>query len=206
VPEAPTKERIVTNALRLFAERGFKGTAVTEIEAAAGLAPGSGGLYSHFKSKDEVLAAAVDHSMRLAETGYSVMPLLPLGDLRAELTLVVRGSMVVLNEWRDLMRVLLREGEQFPDVMAQVRHQMMDRAHLWFSDWLAAKAEAAEVADDVDVDVVAVLFLGAANQYWIVSSLLDGPPLDIDEDRFVKGWVDALLAVLGSPPPGRVDP
>src|SRR2546426_4729004 len=67
--ETPTRERIVTNALRLFAQRGFNGTAVTEIEAAAGLAPGSGGLYTHFHTKEEVLAAAIEHSVTLAEAG-----------------------------------------------------------------------------------------------------------------------------------------
>jgi AcrR family transcriptional regulator len=202
--ETPTRERIVTNALRLFAERGFKGTAVTEIEAAAGLAPGSGGLYSHFRTKEEVLAAAIEHSVQLAETGYSVMPLLPLGDLRAELTLIVRGSMLVMNTWRDLIRVLLREAEQFPEVMAQAREQMFERAHRWFSDWLAAKAKTGEVAD-ADFDVVAVIFLGAANQYWIITSLVDGPPLALDEDRFVTGWVATLLAVLTPPTSRKAD-
>ena len=194
--EAPTRERIVTGALRLFAERGYKGTAVTEIEAAAGLAPGSGGLYTHFRTKEDVLVAAVDHAVTLAETGYTVMPHLPLGDLRAELTLIVRGSLLVMDSWRDMIRVLLREGEQFPDVTAKARDQVFERAHRWFADWLASKVEAGEVADDVDLEVVAVIFLGAANQWWIVRSLLGSPPLALDEDRFVDGWVSALLALL----------
>jgi AcrR family transcriptional regulator len=200
--EAPTRERISTNALRLFAERGFKGTPVTEIEAAAGLAPGSGGLYTHFKTKEEVLAAAIDHSVQLAETGYSVMPLIPLGDLRAELTLVVRGSLLVMNTWRDLIRVLLREGEQFPEILAQAREQLFERANRWFADWLATKADTGEVAD-VDFEILAVLFLGAITQYWITSSLLGGPALAIDEDRFVAGWVEALLAILVLEPDSR---
>ena len=54
--EAPTtRERIITEAMRLFAERGYRGTTVGDIEQAAGLAPRAGGLYKHFASKDEVL-------------------------------------------------------------------------------------------------------------------------------------------------------
>lgn len=196
--ETTTKERIVTGALRLFAERGFKGTAVTEIEAAAGLAPGSGGLYSHFKTKEAVLAAAIEHAVKLAEAGYTVMPLVPLGDLRAELTLVVRGSIVVMDNWRDLLRVLLREGEQFPEVMAQAREQMFDRAHRWFSEWLAMKATVGEIVE-VDFDAVAVLWLGAATQHWTLTSLLNGAPIGVGEDRFVETWVSSLLAVLTPP-------
>jgi AcrR family transcriptional regulator len=46
-----TRERIVTEAMRLFAERGYRGTTVWDIEEAAGLAPRAGGLYKHFRSK-----------------------------------------------------------------------------------------------------------------------------------------------------------
>src|SRR6201991_4999674 len=55
-----TRERIIDEALRLFAERGYSATSVAEIEAASGLSPGAGGLYRHFKSKYEVLAAAIN--------------------------------------------------------------------------------------------------------------------------------------------------
>src|SRR3954451_11000958 len=54
-----TRERIVSEALRLFAERGYSATSVAEIEAATGLSPGAGGLYRHFRSKEEVLASAI---------------------------------------------------------------------------------------------------------------------------------------------------
>ncbi|WP_262402908.1 TetR/AcrR family transcriptional regulator [Actinomadura sp. CNU-125] len=54
-----TRERIVAESLRLFAERGYAATSVAEIEAAAGLSPGAGGLYRHFRSKEEVLSSAI---------------------------------------------------------------------------------------------------------------------------------------------------
>ena len=56
--------------MRLFAAQGFRGTTVGEIEAAAGLAPRAGGLYKHFRSKEEVLEAGIDR--HLAETALSL--------------------------------------------------------------------------------------------------------------------------------------
>ena len=50
-----TRGRIVTEAMRLFGEQGFHATRVAQIEAAAGLAPGAGGLYRHFPSKRALL-------------------------------------------------------------------------------------------------------------------------------------------------------
>jgi AcrR family transcriptional regulator len=62
----PTKERIVDAAMQLFSQHGYRGTSVAQIEAAAGLTPGSGGLYHHFRAKEEVLTAGIErHLARL---------------------------------------------------------------------------------------------------------------------------------------------
>ncbi|MGN0702672.1 MAG: TetR/AcrR family transcriptional regulator [Lentihominibacter sp.] len=55
-----TKERIVDEALTLFAAKGFKGTTVKEIADAVGIKDAS--LYKHFKSKQEILSTIVDEA------------------------------------------------------------------------------------------------------------------------------------------------
>ncbi len=61
----PTRERISSAALQLFAEKGFDGTSVRDIARAAGIAEGA--LYRHFPSK-EALARSLflDGYARLA--------------------------------------------------------------------------------------------------------------------------------------------
>ena len=56
---AENRERVVTEAARLFREKGFDGVAVAELMAAAGLT--HGGFYNHFGSKEDVEAAALGH-------------------------------------------------------------------------------------------------------------------------------------------------
>src|SRR6476469_10417670 len=59
---APTgRDRLLAEALKLFAARGYAATSVADIQTAAGLAPGSGALYKHFASKRALLEAAVAH-------------------------------------------------------------------------------------------------------------------------------------------------
>jgi AcrR family transcriptional regulator len=193
--QEPTRERIVACALQLFAERGFRGTSVAQIEKAAGLSPGSGSLYAHFRNKQEVLDAAIEHAMSAAESGFSLLPLLPLGDLRAELTLVARATLLMLNSARNLLLVLIKEVDQSPEFAGNVRRSVIDRAHLWFSDWLNDKAEAGEIAD-LDFPVVTSIYTGALIQYWVMDDILGGPPQDVDEDRFIAGWVDSFHRVL----------
>jgi AcrR family transcriptional regulator len=50
-----TRDKVLDAAVRLFSRRGFHGTSVRAIAEEAGIAQGL--MYSHFKSKDDVLAA-----------------------------------------------------------------------------------------------------------------------------------------------------
>ena len=127
--ERSTRERIVTEAIRLFAERGYRGTTVGEIEAAAGLVPRSGGLYKHFRSKEEVLEAATERHVREIESVRSSLELLPLGDLRAELTLLTRFGLQMLDQERDLRRIVITEGDRFPHLKRRFRKRVADRAY-----------------------------------------------------------------------------
>jgi len=190
-----TRDRIVSEAMRLFADRGYRGTSVAELEAAAGLSPGSGSLYTHFRSKEEVLAAAVERAGALADTGYAAFEVLPLGDLRAELTLIGRGSLLVMDTCADLIRVMHKEADQFPAILADARARIFDRAYTWFSEWLRAKAKEGEVAD-ADFEAVAAIWLGAVKDYWVAKTILGDPPAALDDERFVATWVATLVKVL----------
>src|SRR3712207_3652118 len=108
--EKTTRQRLLDEGLRLFAQRGFRRTTVGEIEEAAGLSPRSGGLYKHFRSKQELLAAAVERHLHEIETIGEVLELMPLGDLRAELTLLARWILGDLERHRELFLVLEKEG------------------------------------------------------------------------------------------------
>lgn len=55
-----TKERIVDEALTLFAAKGFRGTTVKDIADAVGIKDAS--LYKHFKSKKEILNTIVEEA------------------------------------------------------------------------------------------------------------------------------------------------
>jgi AcrR family transcriptional regulator len=55
-----TRDLVIREARRLFAEQGYEATSVADIQAAAGLAPGSGALYKHFVSKRALLEAVLE--------------------------------------------------------------------------------------------------------------------------------------------------
>ena len=61
---AAKHERIVKEASRLFRERGFENVSVSEVMKAAGLTHGA--FYAHFRSKEELQAAAVAYGIKVS--------------------------------------------------------------------------------------------------------------------------------------------
>ena len=59
-----TKEKILSRSLALFAKQGFKESSVRDIAKAVGIQVG--GLYNHFKNKDEILESLVGELMESA--------------------------------------------------------------------------------------------------------------------------------------------
>lgn len=60
---AHTREFIIERAAQVFSRRGFVGTSMSDIMAETGLE--KGGIYNHFKNKDELALAAFEHSFGL---------------------------------------------------------------------------------------------------------------------------------------------
>src|SRR6201985_821381 len=80
VPAAETRERLLRAAADEFAERGYDGTRVADIAAAAGVS--NGALYAHFGSKASLLEAALRaHGGRVLADLLAADPEAPVADL-----------------------------------------------------------------------------------------------------------------------------
>ncbi len=60
---AQTKQRIIEKAAIIFNQNGYAGSSINDIMKLTGLQ--KGGIYNHFKSKDEIALAAFDHTVEL---------------------------------------------------------------------------------------------------------------------------------------------
>jgi AcrR family transcriptional regulator len=188
-PDASTRERIVTEAIRLFARNGFSGTTVGDIEQAAGLAPRAGGLYRHFRSKEEVLSAAIERHVREMERMRSRLDLMPVGDLRAELTFAARWALAELGEEQLVMKVVQKDGDRFPELVREVHARIVAPGH----------AQAAAIFErmfaelgisDRNPRAIAAVALGALVDYRIEETMFGVPPGGIGEEEFIAAWVD----------------
>jgi AcrR family transcriptional regulator len=193
-----TSERIVDAGIELFSDRGFKGTTVGELERAAGLTPRAGALYKHFASKEAVLEAAFERHVAEIEALHGAIELMPLGNLRAEMTLLARFGMQTLVRERALRRIVMTEGDRFPELKKRYQERIVDRSYEEVIGFISLKVASGEFPD-CDVEAVAVTMVGAILGYCIEYDVFGRHPAGVDEDRLIGAVVDAAMALAEAP-------
>lgn len=195
-------ERILREAMRLFAEKGYERTSVPEIQAAAGLTPGSGALYKHYPSKEAVLRAGVERFIAVSEEQRAAFRTLDLPPADA-LVWVARRMLDVIAATRDEHRIVWREIEQFPALQAAVRREVMQSTYRALAAWLEEQARTGAIRAH-DSDAVAAVLIGSLTMFRIFEALWGEKTVPIDDERFVRAWSDLVVAGLGldAPPSG----
>jgi AcrR family transcriptional regulator len=192
----PTREVLIDVALTLFASEGYRGTTIRKIEKAAGLTPGAGGLYRHFRSKEELLLAAVDRYRADVAVFLARTPeLMQLGDVRAELLLAAKLSRE-FNERNDaLLRVLVLEQSAIPKKAQRHFQQAWEDAYRVYARWLASRLGP---ESGVDTEAAAIQLFGSLAQYQVQVETFTHPPLGVDPDRFAVAWADHWSAFIAA--------
>lgn len=194
---APTRERIVDEAMRLFSQHGYAATTIATIEEAAGLTPGAGGLYHHFKSKEAVLAAGIDRQLeRLGALRRIRQVLGSLGDLRAELTLTARYFLAELDGESELLRILASDIRNRPQVLNAAAEELVSSTLTDFAGWIADEAERALPAEQAKA--IAVFGLGSLLSSRLLRDVL-AVPIQVDDEALVDAWVQMMVTAIAEP-------
>ena len=193
------RDRIISAARACFAAKGYARTTVADIESAAGYQPRTGGLYRHFTSKEAMLAAVIDAELAANEAAVIDVPSpAPGSDPISVLDAVVRRGMAQLDQQAELMRIVFRDLDQFPDLLAKVRAGLTDRTYRDFADRLRAAHDGGAIPE-LDFEAVAVLAIGPIVDVKLKQHLLGFTPLDIDDDRLAATWVRLFATLFGVP-------
>lgn len=159
VTAAETRERLVAAAAQAFAHRGYEGTRVADIAAAAGVS--NGALYAHFGGKAQLLVEALNAGapgelteLFLAHPDHTLPDLLTL--LGAGLPTRPTGSLVV---------EALVAARRDADVRGLMRSHLGSRND-WFVDLVRTAQDHGQIEPTLDPDALAqfclVVVLGSA--------------------------------------------
>lgn len=158
---APVPERLLTQAVRLFAQRGFEGTSVQEIVEAAGVTKGA--MYHYFASKDDLLFEIYHRLLSLQAARLSAIadgPGTAEERARAAAADVVETTLGSIDE----AIVFFRSMHMLPrDKQAAVRADRR-RYHERFRALVEEGQRAGSFRADVPGDVAVHFFFGAVNQ------------------------------------------
>jgi len=194
---APTRQRILDAALELFGRQGFHGTSVGEIERAAGLVPRSGALYKHFPSKAALLEAVMQSRSSAVAEVEAAVGAARFEEPRAALELLGRLALDEITGDQPLLRVVLREGDNFPELRDEFYRRIVSRGHNQLEEWLDLTARRRGVARP-DLEATAAVMLGSIINYCVLQTLFGRPPGDVDANRFIKAWTDSAVALLAA--------
>ncbi|WP_232667450.1 TetR/AcrR family transcriptional regulator [Pseudonocardia sp. TRM90224] len=186
-------DEIIDTAVRLFAEQGYKATTIAQIEAAVGLRPGSGGLYRHVSSKQELLAVALERVLASRRAAQAAPPLAEPVDLAGAIEAAAHATLAYVDADRDLYRLILRGGD-LPIDLAETYDRLFQPGFDEVGAWLGRLA-----GDRPGFDAAATAAVALSSLfYFAISEFTYGrPPGGISRDRFVAAWVAGLRAQLG---------
>ncbi len=190
-----SREKIVSESLKLFSLKGFNNTSISDILAATKMS--KGGFYNHFKSKEELFTAVLSEARR-------VWRLQNLADVDKEDREIDRLKKILAN-FRDRY---LKDAVHFPggcvfitlsveldDQMPHLSSQLSDgfkRTKALLKGYLDRAKEKGEIRSDVSTshvsEVIFSCILGASVVYGMDKS-------DSQLDRNIKALIHYLESI-----------
>src|SRR5213592_4127901 len=189
-PRAPhmsgRRREVTREAAKLFAQKGYHGTSIGDIAEALGVQKGS--LYSHIKSKQDLLYETMAEGARAFHAGLDSIPEeLPATEkirlaLRSHLRAVADQldvATVFVQEWRYL------EGDRREEIVSE-RRRYEERIRALFREG----RDLGELRTDLDDATAALLVLSAVN--WAYTWLQPGRDTNELADRFYSLLIDGM--------------
>lgn len=190
-----TRERILDAAISLFAEQGYESTSTAQIENAVGLSPRSGAMYKHFRSKQELLEAALAPRLEAISELSDRVELGPLSDLRSELLVLARWTLAELEKERNLSLILMKDGARIPGFREAFRDAIVRPGHAISTEVLRRYSASHEV-EFSDVDALGSVLCSALVGFMLQRFLMGPDFVDVDEDRYAEAFVEASVALV----------
>lgn len=190
-----SSDRILDAALELFAGRGYAATSTAEIQKASGMSPGSGAMYRHFRSKNDVLRAALRRGLDRMRNSPAWRQATTPADRLDALIHVAEAANQTIAENADLVRLMLREPDAARDLVDEL--WMRDLAFACATMGHALRVTADETGAEIeDPEAISAVLLAALSYMPIMQVLLGRPPGDMDPGRFRDAWLRLSRAVF----------
>ncbi len=191
-----TRERLVTEAMKLFSDRVSKPRACPRSKPQRACRPDRGALYRHFKSKDALLSAGIDRQLDRRSAMQDIRALFAgLGDLHSELTVLGRYVLTVIDQESELLQIAARTpaglSDRLDTAYAALVDGLCEELNGWISVWAPDKSPE-------QTRVLASLGINSLLGERFSSNLFRRSPVPTTDDEYLKEWTATLAARVRS--------
>ena len=182
-----SRQEILQTSARLFREQGYDATSMNDISAALKLS--KGGLYHHFRSKDEILFHIMNHAMDITEARVLV-PIREISDPEERLRALIRLHIQLVLRARDReITVILHENHPLPPGLRK-RVNARKKEYIHYLEQLIMEVQRARKSKNVSHRAAAFALLGMVN--WIYQWYR--PDGALNEEELVRQYTEIFFA------------
>lgn len=192
-----TRQRIVESANRLFYRQGFHNTSFSDVVAASGVPRGN--IYYYFKSKDEILSAAIGYRherLHAMLEGWSEAYRTPAERLQHFLEAFLSSGDSLVRYGCPIGTLNTELGKGHPALQAEAR-ELLRLFEDWFSDQFAELGYAGEAQVLAQRLLVQLQGLAVVTQAYARTGILEREVAQLQ--RWVEGLANGEPAELPGP-------
>lgn len=199
--------QILRVAVRLFSQRGFRGTTTKEIAVAAGVSEAM--VFRHYATKEELYAAILDHKACAEgpiDPEKMVAEALERKDDRAVFEGLALGALQHHEGDRDFQRLLLYSALEQHELAQMFFENFVRRVYEFLGGYIRQRQHDG-VMIDIDPAIVVRAFIGMVMHHSLNNNLWDPDRrlLNISNEAAAKQFTDILLSgiIVKSEPPAK---
>ncbi len=177
-----TRLKIIEEAANAFGHKGYQNTSIAEIEGLSGLRPGSGGLYRHFASKEEVLLSVIaEYHKRVKNLRHTLSATeekSPVGELQE-----VFDALLAFASGEEAMLAIGSDTTGLPELAVAAIGETWDEAYGIFRDLFERNG-----IDETSSACMAVGAMGSLYHYFSHLGSFGTTPLNINLYDYLDNW------------------
>ncbi len=190
--ERDTKTRILEAAAQLLRDKGISGTTTREIARAAGLSDAA--IYSHFKSRGELLNALIPASLiDYKGTADAFLKRVGQGTIKGNLKFFMKMARDFFLEASPKIALILAEPELFDELGG--RPVKGSKAETFLTDYIRAEQRMGRINEDADAASIGTIVVATAFYEGFTAGLM-GKAFTAVRPNSADDIIDALMAGL----------
>lgn len=182
-------------AAQLLRDKGLSGTTTREIARAAGLSDAA--IYSHFKSRAELLKALIPVSLvDYKGSAEAFLKRVGQGTVKGNLKFLMNLARDYFRDASPKIALILAEPELFNDACGRsISPGTSAKAQTFMADYLRAEQRMGRINEDADAAAIGMILLATAFYEGFTTGLL-GTAFTAQRPSSADEIIDALMAGL----------